>query len=253
MKEGTASDIRRSSYIDWGLLMELLYRHADGRSAFFSNRSDGNARNSEVAEKLIVAAGGRYQSRALLRQTHSSIIRDSAELSQDGEIGKGQLREPLEGDAIFVDEPRSVPIILVADCAPVVIFDSSSLCYVAIHAGWRGIYGGIIQGAIDRLRAAGSGELIGVVGPHAGICCYEFSSGDADIFSQKVGTNASVPLEGGAVALDIYGSISHLFQKSGVLLQSTRPPCTICDERYFSYRGGDLASRMAMFVVGSDS
>ena len=47
-----------------------------------------------------------------------------------------------ETDALVTAEPGVVLAILVADCAPVVLFDPEAGCSACVHAGWRGALAG---------------------------------------------------------------------------------------------------------------
>jgi YfiH family protein len=60
----------------------------------------------------------------------------------------------------------------VADCLPIAIAGPGGVAMV--HAGWRGLAGGVIASAVATLDAAGvSGPLEAVIGPGARACCYE--------------------------------------------------------------------------------
>jgi copper oxidase (laccase) domain-containing protein len=48
-----------------------------------------------------------------------------------------------------------------------------------VHAGWRGLVGGVLEQGIRALRSAGGrGTVTAVVGPGAGVCCYEVGEED---------------------------------------------------------------------------
>lgn len=58
-----------------------------------------------------------------------------------------------------------------ADCYPVLFFtESISDPVVAVHAGWKGIFSGIVSRAVD-LFTSGS-QLHCVIGPAIGACCF---------------------------------------------------------------------------------
>ena len=61
---------------------------------------------------------------------------------------------------------------LVADCLPVALAADGAVAIV--HAGWRGLAGGVIEQGVAALsRLGGEGELRAAIGPGAGPCCYE--------------------------------------------------------------------------------
>ena len=43
-----------------------------------------------------------------------------------------------------------------------------------VHAGWRGLAAGVLEEGVRALRElGGEGEIVAVIGPGAGPCCYE--------------------------------------------------------------------------------
>jgi YfiH family protein len=63
-------------------------------------------------------------------------------------------------------------LVLTADCLPVALIGSSAVAM--LHAGWRGLAGGVLENGVEALRALGDdGPLEAAIGPGAGACCYE--------------------------------------------------------------------------------
>jgi YfiH family protein len=63
-------------------------------------------------------------------------------------------------------------VVLVADCLPIAIAGEGAVAM--LHAGWRGLAGGVVAEGVRALRELGaSGPLTAAVGPGAGVCCYE--------------------------------------------------------------------------------
>jgi YfiH family protein len=64
------------------------------------------------------------------------------------------------------------PAVLTADCLAVAIAGEGAVAVV--HAGWRGLAGGVIGEGVRALRELGArGALGAAIGPGAGGCCYE--------------------------------------------------------------------------------
>lgn len=64
----------------------------------------------------------------------------------------------------------------VADCLPVLLVDRKKRAIAAVHAGWRGMLGRIIEKAAGEMRRTyGSRpeDLLAAVGPSIRACCYE--------------------------------------------------------------------------------
>jgi YfiH family protein len=71
-----------------------------------------------------------------------------------------------EADGHIVTAAGSAPLVFVADCLPVALRGPGGLAMV--HAGWRGLAGGIVEAAAEAVGATAA-----AVGPGIGPCCYE--------------------------------------------------------------------------------
>ncbi|CAM3866427.1 peptidoglycan editing factor PgeF [Rheinheimera salexigens] len=58
--------------------------------------------------------------------------------------------EPIIADACITSAKQQVCTVMTADCLPLLICDSNGLQVAAIHAGWRGLCGGIIEQTVAR-------------------------------------------------------------------------------------------------------
>ncbi len=79
-------------------------------------------------------------------------------------VGEASLEDPqgmlpqAVADACVTDRPGRVCEIQVADCLPVLMADRRGRAVAAAHAGWRGLAGGVVEAALERLCAlAGTG------------------------------------------------------------------------------------------------
>lgn len=156
-------------------------------------------------------------------QTHGTAIEvwgEGADLAQTPAV-----------DAHVTTRRDVAPIVVVADCLPVVLCTESAVAVV--HAGWRGIVGGILEAAIGELRAHSDPRdtLHASIGPGAGPCCYEVG-GEAKekLKAHVVGDNADLKAAAGKRIAD---SGADSVQDVGL--------CTMCDDRFFSHRrdGGE--------------
>jgi polyphenol oxidase len=121
-----------------------------------------------------------------------------------------------------------------ADCLPVALGCEGAVAM--LHAGWRGLAAGVLEEGIRALRAIGGrGEIVAVIGPGAGRCCYEVGEEVHAAFG-----NACRDHE----RLDLKGLARGRLQRAGVNDVRDLDLCTICDERFFSHRReGALAGR----------
>jgi purine-nucleoside/S-methyl-5'-thioadenosine phosphorylase / adenosine deaminase len=84
----------------------------------------------------------------------------------------------LKVDGHLTRERDLAALVLVADCLPVAIAGGGSVAM--LHCGWRGLAGGLIAKAAERMRTPDegvtlrqTGDIAAAVGPGIGPCCYE--------------------------------------------------------------------------------
>lgn len=74
-----------------------------------------------------------------------------------------------EADGQVTATPGLGAAVLVADCLPVAIAGPTGVAM--LHAGWRGLAGGILAAGARAL--GGAGPLRAAIGPGIGVCCFE--------------------------------------------------------------------------------
>jgi polyphenol oxidase len=129
-------------------------------------------------------------------------------------------------------------MVLVADCLPVALGSEDGVAI--LHAGWRGLAGGILEQGVQALRELGEGEIVAVVGPGAGVCCYEVGE---EVHSAFAGAHRH------GRQLDLRALAHERLHAAGVTRVADLAECTICSQRLFSYRReGAAAGRQAGVV-----
>jgi YfiH family protein len=128
--------------------------------AVFTTRSWGDVREtrSKIAERLGLEL-------VFATQVHGTGV-----VTVTASTG-AQKAALTESDAIVTTVGGVAPMVLVADCVPIVIAARGAVA--AVHAGWRGLDAGIIAEAAARVRTLSGGVLNAAIGPAAGVCCYE--------------------------------------------------------------------------------
>ena len=120
--------------------------------------------------------------------------------------------------------------VLTADCLPVALGANGAVAMV--HAGWRGLAAGVLEEGVRALRELdGDGDLVAVIGPGAGPCCYEVGEEVHAAFSgsHRVESPHTRNIDLKAIACD-------RLLATGVSEVRDVAACTICDERFFSHR-----------------
>ena len=83
-------------------------------------------------------------------------------------ISKKGLTGEVEGsDALVTDQPQVVIGVLTADCAPVLMADKQAGIVAAVHAGWKGALGGVLEAATHSMETLGGdvGNIKAAIGP----------------------------------------------------------------------------------------
>jgi len=80
-----------------------------------------------------------------------------------------------QGDAVVTLRPGVLCGALAADCAPVLLADPQARVVAAVHAGWKGALGGVVEAAVASMQAQGAEPscIAAVVGPCIGPASYE--------------------------------------------------------------------------------
>ena len=129
------------------------------------------------------------------------------------------------------------PVVLTADCLPIALAADGAVAM--IHAGWRGLAGGILAEGVRALGdLGGRGPVTAAIGPGAGACCYE------------VGEEVHAAFGGFARhgdRLDLKAIARRDLEAAGAAEVVDVGLCSMCDpERFFSHRrSGGVTGRQA--------
>ena len=101
----------------------------------------------------------------LMYQTHSSkILKINHKNFEKKKFKSDGVTSDLKGVALGV---------LTADCVPILIYDKINKKICVLHAGWKGIFKGIIEKGIKKFRKKNLNSLIVAIGPCIGKKSYE--------------------------------------------------------------------------------
>ena len=134
-----------------------------------------------------------------------------------------------EGDALWTSKKNIWVGVFTADCQAL-LFDAGDRV-MAVHAGWRGLAGGIIEKAVEFLEAE---SIVSVtLGPSAKKCCYEVG----DEVVEAINKRGIVPVMNGK-KLDLPETCKkHLLEFGVSNINFSKPfGCTICNTSFRSFR-----------------
>ncbi|MEW6125567.1 MAG: peptidoglycan editing factor PgeF [Acidobacteriota bacterium] len=136
----------------------------------------------ENRHRFLEAIGAEGMPVITMRQTHSTErgFIDSADEA---------LKEPPGCDALVSKLKNVLLAVQTADCAPVLIADTKSKAMAAIHAGWRGTAGRIVERAVADLMRLGVNprDCIAAIGPCASAEFYEVGAEVIDRYKKEFG------------------------------------------------------------------
>lgn len=97
-------------------------------------------------------------------------------------------------DAAITKDKNLFLMALVADCAPILLFDPNKHVIGIIHSGWRGTLAGIAQKTVrTMIKRWGCipSDILGGIGPSIGSCCFEVNKILFDSFRKAYSHSAS--------------------------------------------------------------
>jgi hypothetical protein len=136
--------------------------------------TDWDLRDRVVAnrERFFRAIGAAKMRAVTLRQIHSDLVCDVSEsIAPHNDAPKA--------DALFTRDPGLLLVVQTADCVPVLLADTKQRAVASIHSGWRGTVQRIAQKTLGRMQmecGTRPGDVMAVIGPCIGRCCYEVGS-----------------------------------------------------------------------------
>lgn len=243
------------------LLDADLFELPDGGRALFTARAHGNMSSvgGDCAEHGLQARERLREAldvRRLVRgyQVHGTVVgrvlaedaRRSPQNALHSEVASGapsntlerdSAQQPsIEADGHAIAARGLAAMVLTADCIPVVLGARGAVA--AVHAGWRGLADGVLEEGVLALREVGGrGDVAAIVGPCAGACCYEVGE---EVHAALGGLHRDGRL------IDLRAIAHERLLEAGVAEVRDVHACTICDERFFSYRReGARAGRQA--------
>jgi YfiH family protein len=194
---------------------------------------DGGHDRAAVAENyaLLAASLGLPRERIIQgRQVHGTVV------ARVG--GPGPIADGVDGHATAATGLGL--LVLTADCLPVALAADGAVAM--LHAGWRGLAGGILEEGVRALRdVGGTGPVTAAVGPGAGGCCYEVGDEVRSAF-------ADVPHAHDGRRVDLKAVAAARLRAAGVDAVHDTGLCTMCadPELFFSHRrDGGVTGRQA--------
>jgi len=227
-----------------GIGVAVTDRHGGGSASPY----DGLNLADHVGDDPAAVAANRESVRAALsggvalvamRQVHGT----------DVAVIDGPTDVPPEADALVTAVPGLALMVLVADCAPVLLWDRRAGVIAAVHAGRRGLAAGVLPATLKTMAALGAraDRIYAALGPSI---CPEHYEVPADMRAdvETAAPGAAATTAAGAPALDIRAGLLAQLHAAGVRKGMVMPHCTAETPDYYSYRRDGTTGRFAGLV-----
>ena len=192
------------------------------------DRLNNVARNRSRVAAALGIASDRLVTATQTHSAHVEIIR---------EIPHGRPA----ADGLVTDLPDVAVGVLTADCQPVLLADRRAGVVGAVHAGWLGTLGGVIENGILAMERIGAlrSRIAAAVGPAISRVNYEVGTEFRERFLAEDRGSAGFFMEDetGRLTFDLPGYGLERLRRSGVGTVRWLGHCTYAEpRRFFSYR-----------------
>ena len=138
-------------------------------------------------QKLLAALDGEEMALVTLKQIHSDFVH-RVPFAPGQALAFPSPVFTATGDALLTSKKGLLLAVQTADCVPILLVDTKRRVVAAVHAGWRGTLKRIAAKTLGRMRMAFGTrpeQVIAVLGPAIGRCCYEVGPEVARAFASQ--------------------------------------------------------------------
>jgi YfiH family protein len=205
---------------------KFIFRHATSTISY-GDMKDKNLRNAFLSACQI-----KPSNIVLANQVHSTVAAEVSSRDAGSMI--------TETDALITDDPNISLGIFTADCMPILMVQKGGNVKAAVHAGWPGLLGGIIENTIDKFcnkYLVETKDICVYIGPHIQVCCYEVGQDLRDKFGVGVGN------------LNLSKIAQDKLYRLGIKDITISTHCTCCESQlFYSYRREKTAKRLLTVI-----
>ena len=219
---------------------------------------DGREATLENYRRFCGALGVEPEWSVLSKQIHETTIR----VCTAEDAGKGLFRErDYTADALITNVPGLALFVFSADCGTVLLHDPRTGAVGAVHAGWRGCAGGIVEKTVlemGRVFGTKPGDLRAALGPCIGACCFETDGDVPEAMTAALGAEAEPFMEkrGPKWHVDLAGLNRQWLLRTGLAPERVEASglCTACRrDLFWSHRKmGDARGVQCGVIVAGE-
>lgn len=194
--------------------------------------------------KLLIEIAGLPTQPVWLDQQHTDIAIELTSIKQHESVDVA--------DASWTSTAKMVPVVMTADCLPVLVASKDGKAVAAIHAGWKGLAKNIISKTIKKMGVAPQ-DLTAWIGPAISAKHFEVGKDVYDIFVNLDANNShffsSHPNNQDKYLADLPAIAAAEMQRIGLLDVQLSQLCSYENsDQFYSYRRDGQTGRMASLI-----
>ena len=155
----------------------------------------------------------------------------------------------LEGDGLVTQQAGHALMMMTADCLPVVLGNTEGTEVANLHAGWRGLAGGIIENTVAEMTSQPTWAWLGAAISQP---CFEIGAEVKAAFCDKYPELETAFIDGKIAEkyyADLYAIARFILNRLGIDVVLGGDQCSYKQvQNYFSHRRDAKTGRMATFV-----
>jgi hypothetical protein len=197
-------------------------------------------------QKLAKQLGYDHMKLVHMKQIHSNHVQIVT--------NNDNFTNPPTCDAVITNKKGIPLMVMVADCAPLLFYDTKNKTIGVAHAGRTGAFKNIIKNVIAAFKNdfnADTDDIIVSVGPSIGVCCYEVGE---EIYQEakELQLDYAIKTEANRYYLDIRAILQTQLLQEGIKKENIEisPLCNACHtEDFYSYRVEKETGRFAGVIL----
>ncbi len=197
-------------------------------------KSCGNMKDEQQRIKFCQANNINHKEIVFAQQVHGTFVKKVSKQDCGAFIP--------ECDGLITNEKNITLAVFTADCMPVFMTSRDYSVIALVHAGWRGLAGGILESALTSFKkdfGILSQDVFTYIGPHISKCCYEVGSDVKKAFDVPESEKN----------LSLSEQAEKQLKSFGVKRVYINENCTCHEEQlFFSYRREPSESRMMSLI-----
>ena len=249
----------RHGGVSTGMFYSLNFGNLGELSADERDPKTNILKNWELLTGAIAAEipGSMHAQREIVEvhQVHGDVV---VRVAAGAATPRDAAGHDLKADALVTDDATRLIAVRVADCTPILLSSGDGRVVGAVHAGWRGVVGGVVVVAVREMAAIGVNpmEMAAAIGPCIGATAFEVGPEVAAEFMRVFGMRTAHVREtsiSGKAMVDLKGAIREQLIAAG--LSAARidvlPHCTVRDGAdFYSHRREQGRTGRMVGVIG---